>query len=72
MNHKQVLRVVLDQPQLFIEETLNSAMIRGEVIVNFNKDTQIQGPIELVFEGIQRYQTWPGNKLFNFACLFSI
>lgn len=63
MNHKDVLRVVLDQPQLYIEETLNSAMVRGEVIVNFSKDTQIQGPIELVFEGIQRYQIWPGNKL---------
>lgn len=58
---KDILRVVLDEPRLYIEETLGSIMVRGEVIVNFPKDTPIQGPIELLFEGIQRYQTWPGN-----------
>lgn len=58
---KDILRVVLDEPRLYIEETLGSIMVRGEVIVNFPKDTAIQGPIDLLFEGIQRYQTWPGN-----------
>ncbi|CAO3635461.1 unnamed protein product [Mucor hiemalis] len=56
---KDILRVVLDEPRLYIEETLGSIMVRGEVIVNFPKDTAIQGPIDLLFEGIQRYQTWP-------------
>lgn len=61
---KDILRVVLDEPRLYIEETLGSIMVRGEVIVNFPKDTAIQGPIELLFEGIQRYQTWPGNSAY--------
>ncbi|KAI9254260.1 hypothetical protein BY458DRAFT_481034 [Sporodiniella umbellata] len=56
---KNEIRVVLDQPRLFVEESLGSVMVRGEVIVDFLKDTSIQGPIELVFEGIQRYHTWP-------------
>jgi hypothetical protein len=58
----EILRVVLDERRLYIEETLGSVMVRGEVIVNFPRDTPIQGPIELIFEGIQRYQTWPGNN----------
>jgi hypothetical protein len=41
-------------------------MIRGEVIVNFTKDTYVQGPIELLFEGIQRFYPWPGNVIFFF------
>lgn len=57
---KDVLRVILDEPRLFLEESLGSTLIRGEVIVNFPKDTPIQGPIELVFEGTQRFHTWPG------------
>ncbi|ORE03516.1 hypothetical protein BCV72DRAFT_279089 [Rhizopus microsporus var. microsporus] len=56
---KDVLRVILDEPRLFLEESLGSTLIRGEVIVNFPKDTPIQGPIELVFEGTQRFHTWP-------------
>lgn len=60
MNNKAVLRVVLDEPQLYLAETSGSFMIRGEVVVTFVKDTLIQGPIELLFEGIQRYQTWNG------------
>lgn len=60
---REVLRVILDEPRLYIEESLGSVMVRGEVIVNFEKDTHIQGPIELLFEGIQRYQTWPGKQL---------
>lgn len=56
---KDVLKVVLDEPRLFVEESLGSVMVRGEVIVNFPKDTQIQGPIELLFEGIQRFHPWP-------------
>jgi hypothetical protein len=58
----ETLRVVLDEPRLYIEENLGTVMVRGEVIVNFSRDTPIQGPIELLFEGIQRYQTWPGNS----------
>lgn len=56
----EVLRVVLDEPRIYLEESLGSVMIRGEVIVNFQKDTYIQGPIDLVFEGIQRFHPWPG------------
>ncbi|GAA5797072.1 hypothetical protein HPULCUR_002451 [Helicostylum pulchrum] len=58
-NKKEVIRVVLDEPRLYVEESLGSVMVRGEVIVDFSKDTHIQGPIELLFEGIQRFQTWP-------------
>ncbi|EIE79895.1 hypothetical protein RO3G_04600 [Rhizopus delemar RA 99-880] len=52
-------------------------MVRGEVVVHFSNDTPIQGPIELVFEGIQRFQTWPDllatqlkpkSRLLNFHC----
>lgn len=62
-NHQNdnVLRVVLDEPRLYLEESLGSVMVRGEVIVNFLKDTPIQGPIELLFEGIQKFETWPGS-----------
>ncbi|KAL7322009.1 hypothetical protein PS15p_212103 [Mucor circinelloides] len=56
---KEVVKVVLDEPRLYVEESLGSVMVRGEVIVNFPKDTQIQGPIELLFEGIQRFHPWP-------------
>ncbi|CAO3701330.1 unnamed protein product [Rhizopus stolonifer] len=56
---KNDIRVVLDEPRLFVEASLGSIMVRGEVVVHFTKDTAIQGPIELVFEGIQRFQTWP-------------
>jgi hypothetical protein len=56
---KEILKVVLDEPRLYVEESLGSVMVRGEVIVNFPKDTQIQGPIELLFEGIQRFHPWP-------------
>lgn len=59
-NKREVIRVVLDEPRLYLEESLGSVMVRGEVIVDFAKDTYIQGPIELLFEGIQRFQTWPG------------
>ncbi|KAL9547958.1 hypothetical protein MBANPS3_005908 [Mucor bainieri] len=55
---KEVLKVVLDEPRLYVEESLGSVMVRGEVIVNFPKDMQIQGPIELLFEGIQRFHPW--------------
>lgn len=57
---KDIIRVVLDEPRLYVEESLGSVMVRGEVIVKFPKDTHIQGPIDLIFEGIQRFQTWPG------------
>jgi hypothetical protein len=72
MDKKDVLRVVLDQPRLFIEKT-GSAMVRGEVFVHFLKDTQIQGPIELLFEGVQNYQLWPGKKekIVNFLLMIS-
>lgn len=71
---REVLRVVLDEPRLYVEESLGSVMVRGEVIVNFSKDTQIQGPIELLFEGIQRFQTWPGkcDPLFCFKIIILI
>lgn len=62
-NKNDVIRVVLDEPRLYIEESLGLAMVRGEVIVNFAKDTHIQGPIELLFEGIQRFEPWRGTLL---------
>lgn len=69
---KDVLRVILDEPRLFVEESLGSTLIRGEVIVNFSKDTPIQGPIELVFEGIQRFHTWPGIYIYYYLKNFSL
>ena len=60
---KNVLQVILDEPTLFAEKSLGSVMVRGEVVVHFSNDTPIQGPIELVFEGIQRFQTWPGKHI---------
>lgn len=67
-NHlkKDVIRVVIDEPRLYVEESLGSVMVRGEVIVNFSKDTHIQGPIELLFEGIQRFEKWPG-KIYQYS-----
>ncbi|KAF7724081.1 hypothetical protein EC973_001414 [Apophysomyces ossiformis] len=59
ISNKNPLSVVLDEPVLYLEDTLGSVMVRGEVIGHFTKDTAIQGPIELVFEGIQRYNPWP-------------
>ncbi|KAI9482678.1 MAG: hypothetical protein EXX96DRAFT_605803 [Benjaminiella poitrasii] len=56
---RDVLRVIVDQPRLYIEESLGSTLIRGEVVCNFSKDAFIQGPIELLFEGIQRFYPWP-------------
>ncbi|KAI8371845.1 hypothetical protein BD560DRAFT_446620 [Blakeslea trispora] len=55
---REVLQVILDQPRIYLEESLGSVMIRGEVIVCFSRDTSIQGPIDLVFEGIQRFLPW--------------
>lgn len=61
-HHKiEVLRVVLDEPRIYMEESLGSVMVRGEVIANFPKDTPIRGPIELLFEGVQKFEIWPGN-----------
>lgn len=60
LSKREVLKVVLDEPRIYLEESLGSVMIRGEVIVNFPKDTPIHGPIELTFEGIQRFYPWPG------------
>lgn len=37
-------------------------MVRGEVIVDFSEDILVQGPIEVVFEGIQHYHTWQVKK----------
>ncbi|KAI8092809.1 uncharacterized protein BX664DRAFT_294128 [Halteromyces radiatus] len=55
-SNKKPLRLVLDEPVLFVED--KPAMVRGEVIVNFSNDTTIQGPIELVFEAIQTFYPW--------------
>ncbi|KAI7879209.1 uncharacterized protein EV154DRAFT_555420 [Mucor mucedo] len=63
-----VLRVVLDEPRIYMEESLGSVMIRGEVIVHFLKDTPIQGPIELLFEGIQRFEIWPELMAGSLLC----
>ncbi|KAI8978930.1 hypothetical protein BDB01DRAFT_843995 [Pilobolus umbonatus] len=51
----EVLQVILDEPRLYIEESLGSVMIRGEVVVCFEKPTYIEGFIDLLFEGIQTY-----------------
>ncbi|KAG0183367.1 hypothetical protein DFQ28_008859 [Apophysomyces sp. BC1034] len=59
ISNKKPLSLVLDEPVLYLEDTLGSVMVRGEVIANFTKDTSIQGPIEVLFEGIQRYNPWP-------------
>lgn len=55
---KKALRLVLDEPVLFVED--KPAMVRGEVIVHFSHDTTIQGPIELAFEAIQTFYPWSG------------
>ncbi|KAI8884033.1 hypothetical protein K501DRAFT_248590 [Backusella circina FSU 941] len=59
-NNKEQLRLLVDQRIIYTRDSLGSVMIRGEVIVNFPKDTMIVGTMQLVFEGIQRYYTWPG------------
>ncbi|KAI8884034.1 hypothetical protein K501DRAFT_332936 [Backusella circina FSU 941] len=59
-NNKEPLRLLLDQRRIYMNDSLGSVMMRGEVIVNFPKDTMILGPIQLVFEGIQRFYTWSG------------
>jgi hypothetical protein len=61
-SNKEQLRLLVDQRIIYTRDSLGSVMIRGEVIVNFPKDTMIVGTIQLVFEGIQRYYTWPGNN----------
>lgn len=58
---REILQVVLDEPRIYLEKSLGSVMLRGEVIVNFPKDTFVQGPIKLIFEGIQRVYPWRGN-----------
>ncbi|KAJ8661512.1 hypothetical protein O0I10_002778 [Lichtheimia ornata] len=55
---KDVFRLILDEPVSYLGNTTGTIIVRGEVIVNFPKDTAIQGPISLVFEGIQRYYPW--------------
>ncbi|KAL0090808.1 hypothetical protein F4703DRAFT_1790761 [Phycomyces blakesleeanus] len=57
-NKKNPLQVVLDESVIYLEESFGSVLIRGEVIVNFEKPTPIQGPIEILFEGIQRFYPW--------------
>ncbi|KAI8350385.1 hypothetical protein BD560DRAFT_450133 [Blakeslea trispora] len=59
----EVLKVILDEPRIYVNDLLGSAIVRGEVVANFPKDLRIQGPIELAFEGIQRYHPWPGEAL---------
>lgn len=60
-SNKDAFRVILDEPRLYLRESLGSVMVRGEAIVNFSKDTYIQGNIEVIFEGIQRFHPWSGN-----------
>ncbi|KAI9318097.1 hypothetical protein BX666DRAFT_1934741 [Dichotomocladium elegans] len=55
---KDVFRLVLDEPVAHLGNLDGTVVIRGEVIVNFSKDTAIQGAIKLIFEGIQRYYPW--------------
>ncbi|KAI9497345.1 hypothetical protein BDB00DRAFT_620187 [Zychaea mexicana] len=55
---KNCLRLVLDEPVSFLGNTNGTIIVRGEVIVHFINDTAIQGPIDLVFEGLQRYYPW--------------
>ncbi|KAI9276838.1 hypothetical protein BDA99DRAFT_494254 [Phascolomyces articulosus] len=55
---KNYLRLVLDEPVSYLGNTNGTIIVRGEVIVNFTKDTAIQGPIDLVFEGLQRFYPW--------------
>ncbi|KAI7887092.1 hypothetical protein K492DRAFT_232990 [Lichtheimia hyalospora FSU 10163] len=55
---KDVFRLILDEPVSYLGNTTGTIIVRGEVIVNFPKDTAIQGPISLIFEGIQRYYPW--------------
>ncbi|KAI8374168.1 uncharacterized protein BYT42DRAFT_599294 [Radiomyces spectabilis] len=59
LHKKCPLQLILDEQVLYLEDSLESVMVRGEVIVSFPKDTHIQGPIELLFEGIQRFIPWP-------------
>ncbi|KAI9257347.1 hypothetical protein BDA99DRAFT_516206 [Phascolomyces articulosus] len=58
LGRNNALSVVLDEPILFLGKSTGTKIIRGEVIVNFSKDTSIQGPITLVFQGIQTYYPW--------------
>lgn len=56
------LRLVLDEPVAYLGNISGTILVRGDVIVNLPKDTPIQGPIELIFEGIQRYYPWSGEN----------
>ncbi|KAI8147584.1 hypothetical protein BJV82DRAFT_508306 [Fennellomyces sp. T-0311] len=58
LGRNNVLSVVLDEPTLYLGKSTGNKVIRGEVIVNFTKDTAIQGPIALVFRGVQTYYPW--------------
>ena len=61
---KNYIRLVLDESVLYLGNTNGTIVVRGEVIVNFIKDTAIQGPIDLLFEGLQRFYPWRGMKLY--------
>ena len=65
LGRNNALSVVLDEPILFLGKSTGTRIIRGEVIVNFTKDTSIQGPITLVFKGIQTYYPWRGKVYYN-------
>ena len=63
-----VFSVVLDEPTLYLGKSTGTKVIRGEVIVNFTKDTAIQGPIALVFQGVQTYYPWRGKSYHCSLC----
>ncbi|KAI8140011.1 hypothetical protein BJV82DRAFT_543654 [Fennellomyces sp. T-0311] len=58
INRKNYLKLVLDETTLYLGNQDGTIIVRGEAIVNFTKDTAIQGPIELEFEGLQRWYPW--------------
>lgn len=56
----RTFRIILDESVAFLGDTSSSSMVRGEVIVNFEYQTRISGPIQLVFAGTQIVYPWKG------------
>lgn len=56
----RLFRLILDEPVIYLGDTIGTSMVRGEVMVNFEQQTRIHGPIQLVFSGAQIVYPWKG------------
>lgn len=74
----EVLRVIPDEIRIYLDDSLGFALVRGEVISKFTKETYIRGPIELAFERVERLLPYTSNsivlkKIFQYLtdCVYS-